>query len=305
MVTVCMRRDHVSVRAVAVRILGALVVVVLSTAAIWLTLHVLRPEAFRGDAGLAHYLDRAFLHFDLGLSRTLRRPVADVVRESVPADLQLLLGGVIVGLVLGIAGGLYSAARPSSALTHALHVVAMIGVCAPVYVVGLLMLLLFGHGIARTVDLGIPLTYTGFGESPVKWLHSMVVPWLVVGFPIAGAALRMMRAQAIEVRGEDYLRTARAKGLSERAVFRRHVLRPSLAPVIAMVGATANATLLNMVLVERAFSVPGVFEHLTDASNNGDFPLLFALTIVGAVIVCASNVAADLMLMVIDPRIRR
>src|SRR4051794_7795529 len=107
-----MRQDHVSVRALAVRILGALVVVVLSTAAIWLTLHVLRPEAFRGDAGLAHYLDRAFLHFDLGLSRTLRRPVADVVRESVPADVQLLLGGVIVGLVLGIAGGLYSAARP-------------------------------------------------------------------------------------------------------------------------------------------------------------------------------------------------
>jgi peptide/nickel transport system permease protein len=292
-------------RAVTVRVLGAAVVVVLSTAAIWVALHVLRPDAFRGGESLVHYLDRAFLHFDLGISRTLRRPVADVVRESAPADLQLLAGGLVAGLAVGIAGGLYSAARPNTALAHALHVIAMVGVCAPVYVVGLLVLLLFGHGIARVADLGVPLTYTGFGESPWRWLHGMIVPWLVVGFPLAGAALRMMRAQAIEIRGEDFVRTARAKGLTERSVFRRHLLRPSLAPVVAMVGATVNATLLNMVLVERAFSVPGVFQHLTHAMDNGDFPLLFALTIVGAVIVSAGNLAADLALFVIDPRVRR
>jgi peptide/nickel transport system permease protein len=292
------------VRAVTVRILGALAVVVLCTAAIWLALHVLRPEAFHGDGNLGHYLARAFLHFDLGFSRTLNRPVADVVREGVPADLQLLIGGVTAGLALGIAGGLYCAARPDSPTAHALHVVAMVGVCAPVYVIGLLTLLLFGHGIGRLADLGIPLTYTAFGNGSGRWLASMAVPWLVVGFPLAGAALRIMRAQAIEVRGEDYLRTARAKGLGEPAVFRHHVLRPSLAPVVAMAGATANATLLNMVLVERAFSVPGVFQHLSGAMDNGDFPILFALTIVGAAIVCAGNLAADLALMWIDPRVR-
>jgi peptide/nickel transport system permease protein len=278
---------------------------VLCTAAVWLLLHWLRPEAFRGDPGLAHFLDRAFLHFDLGVSRGLHRPVADVLREGLPADLQLLIGGVLTGLAAGIAGGLYCAARPNGAVAHALHVVAMVGVCAPVYVVGLLTLLLFGAKIGRLADLGIPLTYTGFGDSPGRWLASMIVPWLVVGFPLAGAALRMMRAQATEVRGEDYLRTARAKGLDERAVFRHHVLRPSLAPVIAMAGATANATLLNMVLAERAFSVPGVFQHLTGAMDNGDWPILFGLTVVGAAIVCAGNLAADLALMVIDPRVRR
>lgn len=277
----------------------------LCTAAVWLLLHWLRPEAFRGDPGLAHFLDRAFLHFDLGVSRGLHRPVADVLREGLPADLQLLIGGVLTGLAAGIAGGLYCAARPNGAVAHALHVVAMVGVCAPVYVVGLLTLLLFGAKIGRLADLGIPLTYTGFGDSPGRWLASMIVPWLVVGFPLAGAALRMMRAQATEVRGEDYLRTARAKGLDERAVFRHHVLRPSLAPVIAMAGATANATLLNMVLAERAFSVPGVFQHLTGAMDNGDWPILFGLTVVGAAIVCAGNLAADLALMVIDPRVRR
>jgi len=293
------------VRAATVRILAAAGVVVLCTAAVWLLLHWLRPEAFRGDPGLAHFLNRAFLHFDLGVSRSLNRPVADVLREGVPADLQLLIGGVLTGLAAGIAGGLYCAARPNGAVAHALHVVAMVGVCAPVYVVGLLTLLLFGAKIGRLADLGIPLTYTGFGDSAGRWLASMIVPWLVVGFPLAGAALRMMRAQAIEVRGEDYLRTARAKGLDERAVFRRHVLRPSLAPVIVMAGATANATLLNMVLAERAFSVPGVFQYLTGAMDNGDWPILFGLTVVGAAIVCAGNLAADLALMVIDPRVRR
>jgi peptide/nickel transport system permease protein len=297
------------VRAVAVRILAAVGVVLLCTSAIWLLLHWLRPEAFQGDGAmlpaLGRYLRDAFLHFDLGNSRTLRRPVADVVREGLPADLQLLLGGVVVGLAAGIAGGAYCAARPNSLLAHALHVVAMVGVCAPVYVVGLLTLLLFGSHIGRLADLGVPLTYTSFSQSPASWLESMVVPWLVVGFPIAGAALRVMRAQTLDVQGEDYLRTARAKGLSEPEVFRHHALRPSVAPVLVMAGATANVILLNMVLVERAFSVPGVFQHLNRAMDTGDWPILFALTIEGAIIVCAFNLLADLALMAIDPRVRR
>jgi peptide/nickel transport system permease protein len=296
-------------RRVAVRIIGAAAVVVLCTAAVWLMLHWLRPESFRGEGAtlpaLWRYLRGAFLHFDLGDSRALHRPVADIVREGVPADLQLLIGGLIVGLAVGIAGGLYCAARPDSIGAHMLHVVAMFGVCAPVYVVGLMTLLLFGSNIGRAADLGIPLSYTSFGQSPGRWLTSMLVPWLVVGFPIAGAVLRVMRASAVEVRGEEYLRTARAKGISERDVFRHHVLRPSVAPVISMVGATANVVLLNLVLVERAFSIPGVFTHLSGAMDNGDWPILFALTIIGAVIVCLCNLLADLALMAVDPRVRR
>jgi peptide/nickel transport system permease protein len=297
------------VRRVAVRVLSAVAVVLLSTSAIWLLLHWLRPEGFQGEGALlpalGRYLRAAFLHFDLGISRGLNRPVADLVRDGLPADVQLLIGGTAVGLAAGIAGGMFCAARPRSLGAHALHVVAMIGVCAPVYAVGLSILLLFGDEIGRVVDLGIPTKYTPFGEAPGRWLASMVVPWLVVGFPLAGAALRLMRAQTVEIRSEDYLRTARAKGLRERDVFLRHTMRPAIVPVLTMAGATANLTLLNMVLVERAFSVPGVFHNLTAAVDNGDFPVLFALTIVGAVIVCGANLAADIALMAIDPRVRR
>jgi peptide/nickel transport system permease protein len=297
------------VRHVAVRILGAACVVLLSTSAIWLLLHWLRPEAFQGEGALlpalGRYLRGAFLHLDLGVSRGLNRPVADVVRDGLPADIQLLAGGVVVGLAAGIAGGMFCAARPNSPGAHVLHVVGMIGVCAPVYAVGLLILLLFGAEIGRVVDLGVPLTYTAFGDAPGRWLASMVAPWLVVGFPLAGTALRVMRAQTVEIRGEDYMRTARAKGVRERDVFLRHALRPAVAPVLSMAGATANMTLLNLVLAERAFSIPGVFQRLTAAMDNGDFPLLFALTFIGAIIVCAANLAADLALMALDPRVRR
>jgi len=297
------------VRAVAVRIAAAAGVVVLCTSGIWLLLHLLRPEAFQGEGALlpalGRYLRDAFLHFDLGESRELNRPVADVLREGLPADLQLLVGGVVVGLAAGIAGGTYCAARPDSAGAYLLHVVAMVGVCAPVYVAGLSTLLLFGSHIGQLADLGIPLTYTPFAESPARWLKSMIVPWLVLGFPLAGAALRVMRAQAVEVSQEDYLRTARAKGLTEPDVFRHHALRPAVAPVLSMAGATANLTLLNMVLVEKAFSIPGVFQHLGAAMDTGDFPILFALTIEGALIVCVANLAADLALMAVDPRVRR
>jgi len=296
------------VRAATVRILGAAGVVLLVTSAVWLVLHLLRPEAFQGQEplapGLVHFLRDAFLHFDLGISRWEHRPVADVLREGISADIQLLLGGVVVGLTAGIAGGVFCAARPDNVVAHGLHVVAMVAVCAPVYVVGLMTLLLFGSHIGQVADLGIPLTYTPFSESPSDWLASMIVPWLVVGFPLAGASLRIMRAQTIEVLGEDYLRTARAKGLNERDVLRHHAIRPAVAPVLSMAGATANVTLLNMVLVERAFSIPGVFQHLDAAMDTGDFPLLFGLTLVGAVIVCAGNLAADLALMIVDPRLR-
>jgi hypothetical protein len=101
----------------------------------------------------------------------------------------------------------------------------------------------------------------------------MVVPWLVVGIPIAGGALRVMRARTLEVQGEDYLRTARAKGLSEREVFRHHALRPAVTPVLMMAGATANVILLNMFLVERAFSIPGVFQNLNRTMDTGDLRL--------------------------------
>ena len=143
------------------------------------------------------------------------REVRDLIRQGLPADLSLLAGGLTVGLVTGIAGGAICAARPRSFLARSLEVVAVLFMCAPVYIVALMLLLLFGAGLGMVVQSGIaiPTSYTPFRDDPLAWAASLLAPWIVLGLPLAGVCLRMMRAAMHEVLDEDYLRTARAKGV--------------------------------------------------------------------------------------------
>ena len=189
------------------------------------------------------------------------REVEDLIRQGLPADLSLLAGGLAVGLLAGIAGGAYCAARPGTFPARALETAAALFMCAPVYVVALMLLLLFGAGLGMVISSGpaIPTSYTTFRDSPLGWAGSLLVPWLVLGLPLAGVCLRMMRASMNEVLDEDYLRTARAKGLRMRTVVRRHAVPSAVAPVFSLTGVTMPIVVTNLVLIEQVFSVPGVF----------------------------------------------
>ena len=178
--------------------------------------------------------------------------------------------------------------------------------CAPVYVFGLLLLLLFGAGLGMVVSSGlaIPTSYTSFGESPLGWAGSLLVPWLVLGLPLAGVCLRMMRASMAEVLEEDYLRTARAKGLRMRTVVRRHAVPSAVAPVFSLTGVTMPIVVTNLVLIEQVFSVPGVFTGMRRGIAGGDFDLLFGLTAVAAGLVAVSSLVTELVLAWLDPRVR-
>jgi peptide/nickel transport system permease protein len=293
------------------RLASVVVVVVGVTGLTWLSVNALRPDLRRGDdrlilVHLADYLQRAFLHFDFGIARTgSGRPVAELIREGVPVDVSLLAGGLAVGLLLGIAGGAVCAARPGTALARGLEALAVLFMCTPVYVVALTLLLFFGAGLA-IVQTGvyIPTTYVPFGESPVRWAGSLVAPWLVLGLPLAGVCLRMMRASMSEVLGEDYLRTAQAKGLRPRTVVRRHAVPSAIAPVFSLMGVTMPVVVTNLVLIEQVFSVPGVFTGMRRSIAAGDFELLFGLTAVAAALVAVSSVVTDLVLAWLDPRVR-
>ena len=207
---------------ILLRLLSVAAVVVMVTAITWLVIHLLRPEPFAGDPRsmlhqLADYLHDAFLHFDLGTSWQGSNPqVADVLREGLPADLWLLVGGMAFGLLAGLAAGTYVGARPRTRSPAAIETVAMVFLCAPVYVVGLSLLLLFGVGIALAPLGFIPLKYVPFEESPVRWLGSLIVPWIVLGLPLAGMCMRMMNSSMREVLHEEFIRTALSKGISER-----------------------------------------------------------------------------------------
>jgi peptide/nickel transport system permease protein len=293
------------------RVASVMIVVVGVTGLTWLSVNALRPDLRAGDdrfifVALFDYLQSAFLHFDFGTSRTAsNREVEDVIRQGLPADLNLLIGGLAVGLLGGIAGGAYCAARRGTAKARALETLAAIFMCAPVYVVGLMTLLLFGAGLAMVrTGIYVPTSYTTFGESPLRWAGSLLVPWIVLGLPLAGLCLRMMRASMIDVMSEDYLRTAMAKGLRPRTVVRRHAVPTAVAPVFTLTGVSMPIVVTNLVLVEQVFSVPGVFTGMKRGIAAGDFDLLFGLTAVAAGLVAVSSLVTDLVLAWLDPRVR-
>jgi peptide/nickel transport system permease protein len=274
-------------------------------------LHVLRPESWSWDhrslmTQLLDYLKGVFLHWDFGTSWDKQgRPVSEALDKGIPADISLLAGGLLAGGLMGVAGGAVCATRPRTLAARVLEWLAAFFLCAPVYWVGLMVILVFSGEFGL-----IPIPwfksnqYAGLTEDPLSWLQALVVPWIVLGLPLAALCLRMTRAAMVDVEHEDFLRTAAAKGLSGAAVTRRHQLPAAISPVLTLVGVNMATLITNVVLVEHAFDIPGVFRLTTSAMDDGNFPLLQGMTIVAAVMVVCANLAVDVLHAAIDPRVR-
>ena len=292
------------------RLATVVIVVVGVTGLTWLAINALRPDLHAGDdriifVQLADYLQSAFLHGDFGQSSTSNREVSELLRQGLPADLCVLVGALVLGLGLGIAGGAYCAAKPRTLWSRLLEGAAALFMIAPVYVVALILLLLFGAGLGMVGFLAhIPTAYVPFSESPLRWAGALLVPWLVLGLPLAGVSLRMMLASMREVLDEDYLRTAYAKGLRPSTVLRRHAVPSAVAPVFTLTTVTMPVVVTNLVLIEQVFSIPGVFTGMRRGIAAGDFDLLFALTAVAAAFVAIAGLLADFALHWLDPRLR-
>jgi peptide/nickel transport system permease protein len=245
--------------------------------------------------------------FDFGRTSMLggAPEVGDVLLAGLPADLQLLAGGVAAGLALGMGTAVACAGRPDGPLAHAAGAVAVVAQCAPVYVVGLFLLLTFGDRIGTAgLPAGIPLQYVGFTEGgPGRWLLAILAPWVVLGLPLAGVTFRMMRGSLRDSAGEDFLLAARARGVVPRVLRLRHHARFALAPTITLAGAATNATILNLAIVERVFGASGTFRHLDDAVASADVGLLLGLTFVTAAYVAVAGLVVDATLRRVDPRI--
>jgi peptide/nickel transport system permease protein len=295
----------------AVRIASVVGVVVMVTAVTWVMIHTLRPEPWAFDQRPAveqflDYLNRAFLHADLGNSwEGGGRPVATLMREGISQDLWLLGGGMALGLLAGMAAGTFCAARPRTLLARSLESLASIFICAPPYVVGLGVLLLFGAGIAIVdVGIGIPVQHVPMSDSVGGWLGSMIVPWIVLSLPFGAFCLRMMSGSMKEVLHEQYLRTAAAKGLDERTILRRHAAPAAAAPVFSLAGVTIPLLVTNMVIIEHVFSIPGVFQDMTNEMDDGNFPVIQGMTLVAAFLVGLSSLIVDTALARLDPVVR-
>ena len=293
------------------RLLAVVVVSVTLSALTFLMLHLLTPESF-GDPRPLHvelfdYLQRFFLHLDFG-SSTQRPflPVRSMLADGIAADVALLVGATAVGAALGIAGGTVCARRPGTLVARALQALAALFLCAPVYFVGFLTILLFAPSIGAPIPIFFVTvnSYASLTDDPVAWLRALLVPWLVAGLPLAAMCLRMVRATLPDVLNEDFVRTATAKGLKPRRVTLRHTLPVALSPTLSLVGAYVPILLANVILVEAVFGIPGIYRLIPGAVDGRNFPVLQAIVIIGSILVVVSNAIVDVVLAALDPRVR-
>ena len=233
--------------------------------------------------------------------------IDDLLRERVPVDLQLLLGGLLLGTLAGVAGGRICALRPRSAATRLLHVATAFLLACPPYFLAYLILIYFADGSGTVLRLPFVSGVTDYvppSQNPVRWLEAMWVPWLLSALPLAAFVLRITERTLGEVLQEDYVRTARSKGLSDNRVNNRHALPVVTPGIAAMTGVTVSMLLINVAVIEYGFGIPGLFLTIHAASLRGDVPVLMALVIEGVLLITIANFFADAVQQMLDPRVR-
>jgi peptide/nickel transport system permease protein len=295
----------------AAGLLGAIGVVLGVATVAFFLLFALRRSLFPPEpSGLEQYrvfMERAFLHFDFGrASSASDRPVAELMRLGLPVDLALMAGGIVAGLVLGAAGGLVLSLRPGRPVARAIELLAMLAISTPVYVVGLELLLVFGAGIGSAgLGVGIPIRYAPFAEGAIDWAASMAAPWIVLGLPLAGLCVRITAVGAADVFAQDFIRAARARGVPGRRIAVRHVLPVAASPALAIASTSSGLMLTNMVLVEKAFSIPGFMQLVPRSVGQADVATLLGLSVAGAVLVVMTTAVLQAVVDRLDPRARR
>ena len=249
---------------VARRVAAVCVVVLVTPSLTYVLFGSLRAGASVTDQAsqLPGYLSDTFLHLDFGYAPKFHQPRGQVLLDTMPVDIALLIGSLVCGVAIGLAAGLVGGTRRRSATDRALAVGSALGMSMPVYWFGSIVLVLFAPQSGYVFQIPFLSWYGGyvpFAHSPLRWLQSLWVPWLVLAAPLAAMVYRMTRASLAEVVTEDFIRTARAKGLRERIVLRRHALRAALSPVIGLVSVNVALLVTNVIVIERAFNLPGFF----------------------------------------------
>ena len=270
--------------------------------------------AIREDLGLdrpkivqfGDYIYNVFAHQDLGRSYVNNRDVRDQIFENLPATISLTIGGVVVWLTFGLTMGIISAVRHRSVLDRVAIGLSLIAISAPVYWLGLVALYLFApdFGVFGLPFLGGQGSYVPFSEDPGKWLQSLILPWFVLATAFAAVYARLLRGSLLEVLGEDYIRTARAKGLSEKRVILRHGVRSAITPVVTVLGLDIGILLGGAILTESVFNIPGVGRLAYDAIVRGDLPTVQGTVLFGAFFIVIMNLIVDILYAFLDPRVR-
>lgn len=240
----------------------------------------------------AGYLGGILSRGDLGASFKQGRPVKTIIAENIGHTAQLAVGGLLVALILGVPIGFYAAVTRHRILDNALMVIALVGVSAPSFWLGILLILVFSLGLGW------------FPTSGIGGFATLVLPSFTLGLYGAGYLARFARSSVLEVKHADYVTTARSKGLSERQVNLKHVFRNALIPVVTMAGLLVGYMMGGAVIVETVFGRSGLGHVLVNAITQKDFPLVQGVLLVTVSIFCTVNLLVDLSYAYIDPRVK-
>ena len=237
----------------------------------------------------------------LGYSFITKQPVWPELLDRAPVTISLTIGAAIIWLVAGVSVGVLSALRRGTIFDRGAMGVALAGVSLPIFFTGLVSLAFFSYKLGLTAPGGsfVPLT-----ENPAQWAYSLLLPWITLAFLFSAQYARLTRAGMLETMTEDYIRTARAKGLSERKVILKHALRGALTPVLTIFGLDVGLLLGGAVLTEKTFSLNGLGKYAYDGIVNNDLPKILGVTLVAGFFVIMANLFVDLLYGVIDPRVR-
>ena len=249
------------------------------------------------------------LFVDRDLTSYVNRGVEVIpqITQAVPVTLSLVLGAAVVWLVIGVGMGVLAAAYRGTAVDPLSVLLGVIGVSMPVYWLGELVNLITQSRLHDSVFSWVPpLGYVGLRESPGQWALHLLFPWLTLAALYAGIYARVVRSEVLSAMDEDYVRTARAKGLTERRILLRHALRCSLIPVVSLFGLDFGALVGgSALLTEVVFGLPGVGKLTFDALQNLDLPVILGCVLYAAFFVVLANAVVDLVYALLDPRVRR
>lgn len=235
----------------------------------------------------------------LGYSFRLNESVSQLIADRFPVTASIAVGAAVLWLVIGVASGVWAALKRDTLVDRTLLGLSVVGVSAPSYLIGLLAVIAFALSIQIFPSGG----YVNFSQDPVQWLYHLILPWLVLAILSAAGYTRITRTQMIGELSQDYIRTARSKGVPESVIVFKHALRNAMLPVMTMFGLDLGGLLGGAVLTEKVFSMQGLGALLLDSVSNLDLQVLVGATLFAAVLVIIANLIVDICYSLLDPRV--
>jgi peptide/nickel transport system permease protein len=236
----------------------------------------------------------------LGYSFKRGEEVTVLIKDRFPATMWLAIGAFVLWIIVGVTVGIYAALRRGKWQDKTVMTISLVGYSLPSFFIGLILLFFV---VLRWQLLPYP-SYVSPFENPVQFFQTMILPWIVLAILYAAFYMRLTRNQMLDTLGEDYIRTARAKGLAERIVIRKHGLRAGLTPIVTAAGLDLAGLLGGAIITEAIFSLPGLGALAISSVVDADLPVIVGITLVTATFIIVANLIVDLLYAVIDPRVR-